>query len=61
MIKYFFLLALTFISAYATEVLTPTWQLDVNASVKDMVVYKNTLVVGTDNGTLKVYKNNQLA
>ena len=55
MIKYLFLLALTFMSVYASAVLTPAWQLDVNASVKDMVLDKDTLVIGTDNGTLKVY------
>ena len=43
------------LSVHATPVLTATWQLDVNASVKDMVLHKGTLVIGTDNGTLKVY------
>ena len=55
MIKYFILLLLSVLSAYAAPILTPTWELDVNASVKDMVLYKGTLVIGTDNGTLKVY------
>jgi len=51
------LLSLCFlsISLYARPVLSPTWELDVNASVKDMVLRNNTLVIGTDNGTLKVY------
>ena len=48
-------LMLSILSVYATPVLTPTWQLDVNASVKDMILYNDTLVIGTDNGTLKVY------
>jgi len=55
MIKYFIFLAFSILFLHATPVLTPAWQLDVNASVKDMVLYKGTLVIGTDNGTLKVY------
>ncbi|MBA1419817.1 MAG: PQQ-binding-like beta-propeller repeat protein [Epsilonproteobacteria bacterium] len=55
MIKYLILLLLSVHFVYATPVLTPTWQLDVNASVKDMVLHEGTLVIGTDNGTLKVY------
>jgi len=55
MMKYFIFLALSILFVYATPVLTPAWQLDVNASVKDMVLHKGTLVIGTDNGTLKVY------
>jgi len=49
------LLLLSILSVHATPTLTPTWQLDVNASVKDMVLHNSTLVIGTDNGTLKVY------
>ena len=55
MIKYFILLLLSLLSVYAAPILTPAWELDVNASVKDMVLHKGTLVIGTDNGTLKVY------
>jgi WD40 repeat protein len=55
MIKYFMLLLLSLLSVYAAPILTPAWELDVNASVKDMVLHKGTLVIGTDNGTLKVY------
>jgi len=53
--KIFFTLVFMSLSLHATPILTPTWQLDVNASVKDMVLHDNTLVIGTDNGTLKVY------
>ena len=55
MMKIFFTLMFMSLSLHATPILTPTWQLDVNASVKDMVLHDNTLVIGTDNGTLKVY------
>jgi WD40 repeat protein len=55
MIKAPFFLLLFAMSLYGVPVQTPTWQLDVNASVKDMVLRNNTLVIGTDNGTLKVY------
>jgi len=55
MIKYFIFLMLSILSVYAAPILTPTWQLDVNASIKDMVLHNDTLVIGTDNGTLKVY------
>ena len=55
MIKYFMLLLLSLLSVYAAPILTPAWELDVNASVKDMVLHKSTLVIGTDNGTLKIY------
>jgi WD40 repeat protein len=53
--KYFLFFIVTIVSVYAAPTLTPTWQLDVNASIKDMVLRDNTLVIGTDNGTLKVY------
>jgi WD40 repeat protein len=53
--KYFLFFIVTIVSVYAAPTLTPTWQLDVNASIKDMVLRNNTLVIGTDNGTLKVY------
>jgi len=49
------LLLLSLLSVYAAPILTPAWELDVNASVKDMVLHKSTLVIGTDNGTLKIY------
>ncbi|HFQ61192.1 MAG TPA: hypothetical protein ENK39_02680 [Epsilonproteobacteria bacterium] len=55
MIKYFLFLIVTVLGVYAAPVLTPTWKLDVNASVKDMVLHHHTLVIGTDNGTLRVY------
>jgi len=55
MIKYFSLLMLSMFCLHATPILTPTWKFDVNASVKDMVLSHDTLVIGTDNGTLKVY------
>jgi len=35
--------------------LTPTLKIDVNESVKDMVLAGSTLVMGTDGGKLKVY------
>jgi len=55
MIRYLMFLLLSIFSVYATPILTPTWELDVNASVKDMVLHHDTLVLGTDNGSLKVY------
>ena len=55
MMKYLIALVLSIVFVYATPVLSPAWQLDVNASVKDMVLHNGTLVMGTDNGTLKVY------
>ena len=53
--KYLISLVLSIVCVYATPVLSPALQLDVNASVKDMVLHNGTLVMGTDNGTLKVY------
>ena len=55
MIKTLVVLISMYMTLYAVPVVTPSWQLDVNASVKDMVLRNNTLVIGTDNGTLKVY------
>jgi WD40 repeat protein len=53
--KYFIFLVLSILSVHATPVVPASWQLDVNATINDMVLYKGTLVIGTDNGTLKVY------
>ena len=55
MIRYFLFIIVMVLGLDAAPVLTPTWKLDVNASVKDMVLHHHTLVIGTDNGTLKVY------
>jgi len=54
-----FLTLLFLITIWGKEII-PTLKIDVNASVKDMVLTKNsTLVMGTDNGKLKVYSLNK--
>ena len=55
MMKVLLSMLLLALSLHAAPVLTPTWQLDINASVKDMILHNGTLVIGTDNGTLEVY------
>jgi len=48
-----FVVSLTYI--FASSVVTPVEQIEVNGVVKDMVLRDNTLIIATDNGTVQVY------
>lgn len=54
----FFLVFSSFL--YSVENFKPFKHIEVNATVKDMQLYENTLLIATDNGFIKVYdiKNN---
>ncbi len=41
--------------SYATTVVSPMQQIDVNGTVKDMTLHGSTLLIATDNGLMKVY------
>ena len=48
-----FVLSLTCI--WASPVVTPVQQIEVNGVAKDMVLHDNTLIIATDNGAVQVY------
>lgn len=44
---------------HATSIGTPMQQIEVNGTVKDMVLYDNVLLIATDNGMVQVYDYEQ--
>jgi len=48
-------LILSSITLYAAVVITPIQKIQVNGTVKDMVLRDDRLLIGTDNGALQVY------
>jgi len=55
-VKFFFIfLCISATWLNAVEVVSPMLKIDLNGTVKDMTLHKNTLLIGTDNGALQVY------
>jgi len=53
--KIFIFLCISTVWLNAVEIVSPMLKIDLNGTVKDMTLHKNTLLIGTDNGTLQVY------
>lgn len=55
MIKHIFLYSIMTFVLYAVETVTPLLQIETNATVKDMILHNDTLLIATDNGQVQVY------
>ena len=55
MIKIFAGLILTYTLLFSDNVLSPVLQIEVNGAAKDLAIYKNHLLIGTDSGRLQAY------